>query len=97
MDILLDDDAMAANGSDSFQYNDILDGLAFDFAGVNINCEATVRSVEIDEVDQSQILIGAEFVDLPPVEQRVLERSIMRIQRDRIKLSGAFEADMAMA
>ncbi len=92
LEVLLDEEA-----GDSFQYNDLLDELAFDFAGVNINCEATVRSIEVDQADQSHILIGAEFVDLPPIEQRVLERSIMRIQRDRIKLSGAFEADMAMA
>ena len=94
MDVLLGDDETGVHGPDSFQYNDILDDLVFDFAGVNINCEASVRSIE---VDQRHVLIGAEFVDLPPVEQRVLERSIMRIQRDRIKLSGAFEADMAMA
>ncbi len=96
MEVLLDA-AAGDDGPDNFHYNDILDDLVFDFAGVNINCEATVRSIEIDEEDQNHILIGAEFIDLPPVDQRVLERSIMRIQRDRIKLSGAFEADMAMA
>ncbi|WP_157117910.1 flagellar brake protein [Oceanicoccus sagamiensis] len=96
MDVLLDE-MDNSGGPDNFQYNDILDELVFDFAGVNIQCEASVRSVEVDPNDQKHILIGAEFVDLPPVEQRVLERSIMRIQRDRIKLSGAFEADMALA
>lgn len=91
VDILLDDDARA-----NFQYSDRLDELVFDFAGAHINCDAAVRNVNVDRAAKNHWLIGAEFIDLPLVQQRLLERSIMRIQRDRIKLSGAFEADMAL-
>ena len=92
VEVLLDGEA-----ANNFHPNDMLDELAFDFAGVNIHCEASVRSIEVDEHDQSHVLIGAEFVDLPSIDQRVLERSIMRIQRDRIKLSNTFESGMAIA
>lgn len=86
-----------AENANLFNYNDTLDHLMFDFAGINFDCDVAVRSVEVDDNDQARVFIGAEFVDLPPIEQRVLERSIMRIQRDRIKYSGEFEAGMAMS
>ena len=92
VDILLDDDVGA-----NFQYSDILDELVFDFAGTHINCEATVRNINVGGADKNHLLIGAEFVDLPLIQQRLLERSIMRIQRDRIKLSGVYETDIALA
>ena len=90
VDILLDD------AKQNFQYNDRLDELVFDFAGAHIHCDAVVRNVNVDGAAKNHLLIGAEFIDLPPLQQRLLERSIMRIQRDRIKLAAAFEADMAL-
>jgi c-di-GMP-binding flagellar brake protein YcgR len=86
----------AAEEANLFNYNDTLDHLKFDFAGINFDCDVAVRNVEVGDDDQDKVLIGAEFVDLPPIEKRVLERSIMRIQRDRIKYSGELETQHAM-
>ena len=91
VDVFIENDA-----KENFQYSDRLDELVFDFAGAHINCDAAVRNVNADGAAKNHWLIGAEFIDLPLVQQRLLERSIMRIQRDRIKLSGAFEANMAL-
>jgi c-di-GMP-binding flagellar brake protein YcgR len=75
------------------RYDDHLTHVAFDFAGQNIDCELAVRCVATVGDDgpvggRYRWLVGAEFVDLPPLEQKVLAKSIMRIQRDRIKYSG---------
>jgi c-di-GMP-binding flagellar brake protein YcgR len=83
--------------ADGFHYDDQLTDVAFDFAGINIDCGLAVRNVMMKESDHQRVLIGAEFVDLPALEQRSLERSIMRIQRDRIKFSGQQEQQIAMA
>lgn len=82
---------------DYFRHNDHLSHVAFDFAGISFDCDMAVRSVAVTETDQSKVLIGAEFVDLPALEKRVLEKSIMRIQRDRIRLGGEMETQLAMA
>ncbi|MEE8058408.1 MAG: flagellar regulator YcgR PilZN domain-containing protein [Pseudomonadales bacterium] len=79
-----------------FGYDDQLTHLAFDFAGINIDCGLAVRNVEFTEPAANRVLIGAEFVDLPPPDQRVLEKSIMRIQRDRIRLTGEMESQLVM-
>lgn len=80
-----------------FNFNDRLKHVAFDFAGVTIDCDMTVRNVLAPEEEQNKIMIGAEFVDLPALERRVLEKSIMRIQRDRIRLAGNMESQIALA
>lgn len=80
-----------------FNFNDRLKHVEFDFAGVTFDCDMTVRNISAADEAQKKVLIGAEFVDLPALEQRVLEKSIMRIQRDRIRLAGDMENQMAMS
>lgn len=90
-----------ADDEQPFSCDDCLQQVAFDFAGQSIDCELTVRNVVAIEhsdsdVPQHRWRIGAQFVDLPPVEQRLLEKSIMRIQRDRIKYTGEAELQQAV-
>lgn len=89
---------VAAESANSFHYNDRLNHVMFDFAGVNIDCAMAVRSVAAESRGNSdRCLIGAEFVNLSSLDQRVLEKSIMRIQRDRLKHSGEVAAQLASA
>ncbi|WP_101758312.1 flagellar brake protein [Oceanicoccus sp. KOV_DT_Chl] len=88
--------ASAANDL-AFHYNDRFDHLVFDFAGINVDCGVTVRSVEVDPADDHKLVIGAEFLDLPVQEQRILERSIMRVQRERVKYSAEVESQLIVA
>ncbi len=85
-----------AEDAAEFHYNDQLTEVAFDFAGTNIDCELAVRNVEVTESDHPRVLIGAEFIDLPYLEKNGLEKSIMRIQRDRLKYAGSMESQMAV-
>ena len=80
-----------------FRYNDPLSHVAFEFAGISFDCEMAVRNVALTGPDQNKVWIGAEFLDLPPLDQRVLEKSIMRIQRDRIRQGAEVESQLAMA
>lgn len=66
--------------------DDALQHVAFDFAGINFDCRLQVKNIIADERRQ-RLLIGGRFVDLPVEEQRLLEKSIMRIQRERIQYS----------
>ena len=84
------------NDVDEFHYDDALTHLAFDFAGISIDCDLVIRNVDVPEPSTNRVMIGAEFVDLHPLEQRALERSIMRIQRDRIRLNGEMESQLVM-
>ncbi|MGK0500165.1 MAG: c-di-GMP-binding flagellar brake protein YcgR [Oceanicoccus sp.] len=86
---------VVVDNDDQFSYNDRLRHLTFDFAGLNIDCGVTVRSVEVDESELNKVVIGAEFVDLPALDQRVLERSIMRAQRERLRHLGQLESQLA--
>lgn len=74
--------------------DDHLTDVIFDFAGINMDCELTVRTINDGK---NCWVIGAEFVDLPVQEQRLLEKSIMRIQRDRIKYAGDMQLQQAIA
>lgn len=85
------------NDPRQFNFNDRLKHVEFDFGGVTFDCDMTVRNVSAEEAQQNKVLLGAEFIDLPALERRVLEKSIMRIQRDRIRLAGDVENQMAMA
>lgn len=85
---------VAIEDSVALNYNDLLSHVMLDFAGVNIECEMAVRSVA-EEPERQSLLIGAEFVDLPALEQRVLEKSIMRIQRQRINYGSELESQLA--
>lgn len=80
----------------AFHYDDSLTNVAFDFAGMNIGCELVVRNIMASEPDHNRLMIGAEFVDLSPVEQLGLERSIMRVQRDRLKYASDMESNLAL-
>lgn len=83
--------------ANSFHYDDVLSHLTFDFAGINIDCGVSVRSIEVDKAEDSHCLIGAEFVDLSAQAQRSLERSIMRIQRDWARSTENAEAQLSIA
>lgn len=86
---------------DSFHDDDELQHVAFDFAGISFDCDMKVRNVLVRDSDpnpsNSTVVIGAEFQDLPPLDERVLERSIMRIQRDRIRMGADMEAQLISA
>lgn len=82
---------------EQFHDDDELQHVAFDFAGMSFDCDMTVRNVMVRDSDQNTVLIGAEFHDLPALEERVLEKSIMRIQRDRIRMGADMEAQLATA
>lgn len=83
--------------SHDLHYDDHLQDFAFDFAGLNIGCELAVRNVAVADAEDNKVLIGAEFIDLPALEKKNLERSIMRIQRDRVRYSGELASEMAMS
>ncbi len=93
---ILLDVMVQGESANSFHYDDLLSHVTFDFAGLNIDCGVSVRSIDVDQTDDRHCFIGAEFVDLPAQEQRSLERSIMRIQRDRLRMSGNAEAQLSM-
>lgn len=89
MEVELDD-------PERFHHDDALSHVEFDFAGISFDCDMTIRSLSVDE-HHNRVIIGAEFVDLPPLDQRVLEKSIMRIQRDRIRMGADMEVQLATA
>lgn len=68
-----------------FNVGDELNGLCFDFAGIDVNCDLSVKSVQVIEGEQPSTLLGGEFVDLPAREQRLLARRIANMQRQRIQ------------
>lgn len=89
---------VAGESANSFHYNDPLNHVEFNFAGMNIDCQMAVRNVSEKPASYGErLLIGAEFVDLSMLEKKQLEKSIMRIQRDRLKFSGQPESGAVMA
>lgn len=67
---------------------DVLHDLHFEFAGRNYQCAADVRNVtnlNAKSGDADRFLIGAQFRDMPRVEQRSLERMIMQMQRQHVQ------------
>lgn len=94
MEVLVED---VEHFSHDLHYDDHLRDFAFDFAGLNIDCELAVRNVEVADAGDKKVMIGAEFIDLPALEKKNLERSIMRIQRDRIRYSGQLASEMALS
>lgn len=92
---------VAADSANSFHYNDRLEHVTFDFAGVDIDCLMAIRNVvpqlEGEGAGADHLLIGAEFIDISELEQRKLERSILRVQRERLKLSANREMQLASA
>jgi c-di-GMP-binding flagellar brake protein YcgR len=62
---------------------DLLTGLDFDFAGNHFQCQADVRHVCSDRF--GGIAIGVAFRNFPRPQQRLLERSIMQVQRRSVR------------
>lgn len=81
---------------EQFHYEDGLSHVAFDFAGISFDCDMKIKNLSVDP-SHNKVVIGAEFIDLPPLDQRMLEKSIMRIQRDRIRLGADMETQLATA
>ncbi len=70
--------------SETWQRGDELQGMAFEFGGIQFDCDLAVRSVEADAIDLGEdcrTRLGVEFIDMPVPSQRLLEQSIMRAQR----------------
>ncbi len=88
---------LSGEEASAFNYNDRLQHLQFDFAGASFDCGVAVRNVDVDEAEDNRVVIGAEFLDLPPMEKRVLERAITRVQRDRIRHAGDMESQLSMS
>lgn len=64
---------------------DVLHDLHFEFAGRNYQCAADVRNVTTSKDESDRFLIGAQFRDMPRIEQRSLERMIMQLQRQQVQ------------
>lgn len=79
---------------DEFQRDDELSHVAFDFAGNHYDCGLKIKNILTEEDPIDHTLIGAEFINFPPGEGRLLERTIMRMQRDRVRYA---EGDLAHA
>ncbi len=64
---------------------DVLQNLQFEFGGRSYQCAADVRNVIDAGARQvsDHFLIGAQFRDMPRLEQRSLERMIMQMQRQQ--------------
>lgn len=72
---------------------DVLHDLQFEFAGRNFQCAADVRNITNAGANSGsgagesadRFLIGAQFRDMPRLEQRSLERMIMQLQRQQVQ------------
>jgi c-di-GMP-binding flagellar brake protein YcgR len=62
---------------------DVLTGLDFEFAGNHFQCQADVRHVHSDRF--GGIAIGVAFRNFSRPQQRLLERSIMQLQRRSVR------------
>jgi c-di-GMP-binding flagellar brake protein YcgR len=60
--------------------------VAFQFEGDEFESDLTVCNVRNDQARLERQLIGGEFLNMPMVSQRELEKSIMRIQRGRVRI-----------
>jgi c-di-GMP-binding flagellar brake protein YcgR len=73
---------------------DVLTGLDFEFAGNHFQCQAEVRHVRNDRF--GGIAIGVAFRNFPRPQQRLLERSIMQLQRRSVRLARAEQVVAAL-
>lgn len=71
--------------SDIWHVGDAFSDVCFGFAGIDVNCELRVKSLQAVEGAVTCTLVGGEFVDLQAREQRLLARSIATMQRQRIQ------------
>lgn len=58
---------------------------SFEFGGMHLNCGLDVRNVDNRDENGGRTFIGGRFVDLPRTQQRMLDKLITRIQRDRLR------------
>lgn len=93
MDVSADGARIEITGSDAeeFQPGSQLSDLRFDFEGVLVDCALELCSVQ-PAPQGRRLVLGGRFVDIPKDTQRLLERSIMQIQRGRARISGYVEA-----
>lgn len=77
--------SIEGDASRQVRRDDLLRHVAFDFAGQHFDCGLKVKSILLEEQPQPRTLVGAEFVNLPPAEERLLQRAIMRYQRERVQ------------
>ena len=80
--------------AEKLRYDDPLHRVRFEFAGLLVECDMTVRNVASFGEGSGGALVGAEFIQLPAQEQRALERAIARIQRDRLRRSSELESEL---
>jgi c-di-GMP-binding flagellar brake protein YcgR len=66
---------------------DVLTGLDFEFEGLHFQCQADVRHVRSER--SGATAIGVAFRNLPRVQQRQLERSIMQLHRRGVRQARA--------
>ena len=66
---------------------DVLTGLDFEFGGYHFQCQADVRHVRNDRFGGTAI--GVAFRDFSRAQQRLLERSIMQMQRRSVRQARA--------
>lgn len=74
--------------SSSLRHGDLLKGIEFDFAGVGVSCDLAVRNIQLAS---DKTVVGGEFMGLPMGDQEMLSRSILRVQRQRLKHAAATE------
>jgi c-di-GMP-binding flagellar brake protein YcgR len=94
MDVSADGARIEITGIDSeeFQPGNHLSDMRFDFEGVLVDCGLELCNVQPAPESRNRLLLGGKFVDISRDTQRMLERSIMQIQRDRARVVGFVDA-----
>ena len=77
---------------EEFQPGSHLADFRFDFEGVLVDCGLELCNVQPATDGRRRLLLGGRFIDIPRDTQRLLERSIMQVQRGRARISGFAEA-----
>lgn len=73
----------------------LLEELEFDVLGEHFRCAAAIRNLRDNSAGNTEI--GAAFVDLPPLRQRLLERLLMQVQRQQLQHARRTQAATAPA
>ena len=66
-------------------YGNRLGNVNFEFAQLNIHSDLVVRNIPKSFNSETEIRIGAEFLDLSSQEARELEQTILQLQRERLR------------
>jgi c-di-GMP-binding flagellar brake protein YcgR len=90
MDVSADGIRIELAGSDAeeFEVGHQLSDLRFDFEGVIVDCGLELFNVLPAPEGRRRVQLGGRFVDISRDTQRMLERSIMQIQRGRARVTG---------